>query len=251
MSDPLVALVPVLAVDDRVVGLVVGGSRGKGLATSASDWDVYLVIANGVNAEDVLAELDLSHPQLDLCAVLTVDEFEAHAQPGSADAWNSYNFAHLRPTLDKTGGTLQKLCDAKEYIPAEVSRDAGAALLDGYINSCFRSLKNYHDGNLTASGLDAAESVPQLVAFAFAAERRVAPYNKFLSWELAAHPLANAWWTTIEPVDGLLRIVRSGSLESQARQFNRLEPIARRLGFASTLDAWGEGQLNELRRGLA
>lgn len=249
MTDPLQTLLTAVGSDERVIGVVVGGSRGKGLATVASDWDVYLLLADGVARETLLRELDLSHPGLDLCAAFTIDKFAEYALPETAEEWNAYNFAHLTPTLDRTGGSLQGLCDAKEFIPEELARERGTAVLDEYINSYYRSMKNHRDGNIPAACLDAAESVPRLVAFAFTAELRVPPYNKFLAWELATHPLAMAWWPSANPVDGLLGIVRSASLQSQAAQFRLVERYGRTLGYGDIIDAWGTWSLTALRSG--
>lgn len=249
MTDPLATLLTAVGSDARVLGVVVGGSRGKGLVTLASDWDVYLVLVDGVTKETLLRKLDLSHPRLDLCAAFTLDEFAKYALPQTTEEWNAYNFAHLTPTLDRTGGLLQELCNAKEFIPEELARERGAAVLDAYINSYYRSMKNHRDGNIPASCLDAAESVPRLVAFAFTAELRVPPYNKFLAWELATHPLAMAWWPSATPIDGLLGIVRSASLQAQAAQFRLVERWGRTLGYGDTIDGWGSWSLTALRSG--
>jgi hypothetical protein len=245
----MATLTPALEADDRVLGLLVGGSRGKGFATDASDWDVYLVLSDDVPVEDVLAGLDLTESRLDLCGALTLDEFVAYAEVGSPDEWKRYYVAHLKPTFDRTGGTLQQLCDDKEFLPSDLARARAEALLDGYVNSYYRSLKNARDANMLASGLDAAESVTHLVALAFTAERRVPPYNKFLAWELAGHPLRGDWWPRSEPTQGLLDIVRSGDLDLQASHFLRVEEQARELGYGGVLDAWGQGSLRALRAG--
>lgn len=245
----MAALLPALEADDRVLGLIVGGSRGKSFGTEASDWDFYLVLRDGVSPEDVLAGLDLAHPRLDLCGALTVDELVAYAPVDSPEEWKRYNFVHLTPAFDRTGGLLQELCDAKELLPPEVARARSAALLDGYVNSYYRSVKNARDANLLASGLDAAESVTHLVALAFTAEQRVPPYNKFLAWELAVHPLRGQWWPGPEPAQGLLEVVRSADLGLQASFFRRVEEQARDLGYGDVLDAWGAASLRGMRAG--
>jgi hypothetical protein len=251
VTDPLTALVPALEVDERVVGLILGGSRGKGLGVDQSDWDLYLVLADGVAAAEVLPTLDLSHPRLDVCSAMTVAELAAHAEVGTSEEWNRYNFAHLVPVVDKTHGELQRICDAKEFLPEAVTEPRAAALLDAYVNSYYRSLKNARDGDQPASRLDAAESVARLIGFAFCAEQRVAPYNKFLAWELGTHPLRGAWFPPRDAVSGLLEILSTGGVRAQAAQFVRVEAQAREFGHAAVLEAWGEWSLQAMRSGDA
>jgi hypothetical protein len=182
---------------------------------------------------------------------MTVAELAAHAAVGTSQEWNRYNFAHLIPVVDKTGGELQRICDEKEFLPEAVTKPCAVALLDAYVNSYYRSLKNARDGNEPASRLDAAEAVSRLVSFAFCVEQRVAPYNKFLAWELSRHPLRGRWFTPGDAVSGLLEIVSTGDLRAQAAQFVRVEAQARNLGHATVLDAWGEWSLQAVRAGDA
>jgi hypothetical protein len=182
---------------------------------------------------------------------MTVSELAAHAAVGSAEEWNRYNFAHLVPVVDKTHGELQRICDGKEFLPEALAESRAAALLDAYVNSYYRSLKNDRDGNQHAARLDAGESVARLIAFAFCAERRVAPYNKFLAWELAKHPLGGRWFHPGDAVSGLLEILSTGDVGAQAAQFVRVEAQARDLGHADLLDAWGGWSLHAMRAGDA
>ena len=180
MSDAFNAVVSAAERDDRIVGLVLGGSRGKGLGSSRSDYDVYLVVADGTDPTAIVPSVDYSD-RLDLIGVWTASAFADYAI-GDGNDWNRYNFAHLQPPVDKLG-SLQGLCDAKEWLPAGEARATAAGLLDAYLNYRFRAAKNHADGNLEAAALDAAESLLVMLDFIFTAERRARPYNKFLSWE--------------------------------------------------------------------
>jgi len=51
------------------------------------------------------------------------------------------------------------------------------------------------------------------------------------------------------PIDGLLEIVRSASLQAQAAQFRLVERFGRMLGYGDIIDAWGTGSLTALRSG--
>lgn len=250
-TDPLPRLKASLERDTRVLGLIVGGSRGKGLGTDASDWDVYVVVADDVDPAGVRLDIDAGHPRLDLCAVLTLKAFAEHAVVGAPDEWNRYNFAHLAPSFDRTGGSLQRLCDDKEFLPPGVAAARASGLLDAYVNSYYRSLKNQRDGNADAARLDAVESVPLLLSFVFTAERRARPYNKFLAWELKVHPLRFNWWPTAEAVNGLVRLASVADAAAQAAHFRHAEAQARTLGFGGVLDSWGPLSLDAMRNGSA
>lgn len=250
VTDPFSSLLSRATADPRVLGLIVGGSRGKGFQTANSDWDVYVVTSNAAQPSEVRDGLGTSGgARIDLCAVLTVDDFAAHALPGEAEEWNAYNFAHLTPTLDRTGGLLQRLCDEKEWLPEDVAHARAGAHLDGYINSYYRSLKNERDGNVVASRLDAAESVACLLGFVFTAERRVRPYNKFLAWELDRHPVSVDWWVVSDPMATVMKVVATGDLQAQAAIFTGIERRARILGLGDVLDAWGSSTLAAMARG--
>ncbi len=243
------------AYDDRAVsGLVVGGSRGKGLGTDLSDWDVYVV----VRAEDDVLRVrddlstDVVPGVIDLCSVFTVDQFEKHAAPGDSEEWNRYNFAHLVPSLDRTPGrVLQRLCDEKEWLPEQVATARAGVALDAFLNSYYRALKNERDGNQMASSLDAAESVPWVLEFVFTVERRVRPYNKFLAWEVRTHPLERQWGPAGDVTVPLLNVVQTGSLAALAAIFRYVESGARDLDLGGVVDAWGDWAVAAMREGTA
>jgi hypothetical protein len=245
VSDGYARLVSAAEADDRIVGLLLGGSRGKGLATARSDYDVYVVVADGVDPAAVspaAAEpaVDYERDGIDLVGVWTVSAFAAYGI-GDGNDWNRYNFAHLTPTVDKLG-VLTDLCAAKERLADSAARSKAAALLDGYLNYRFRAAKNHRDGNVEATVLDVAESVPFLLDFAFTTERRVRPYNKFLEWELRGHPLEQDWGVAIRP-ETLRELVRTADPELQAACFRAVASVARAVGHGDVLDSWRPSEL--------
>lgn len=233
--------------DSRVAGVVLGGSRGKGLATERSDWDVCIVVGDDASPADVAICLKGARTEVDVCAVMTVAEFEAHAGVGDLQEWNRYTFAHVTPVLDRTG-ELQRLCDEKEWLPEDVARSRATSMLDAYINSHYRALKNARDGDQPASRLDAAEATTHLLDFVFTAERRVRPFNKFLSWELATHPLDHAWWGDPDPVQQLLQL-SDGDLDAALREFAVVEREAGSMGYDEVLASWEPSSLALMRSG--
>ena len=208
--------------DENVLGVIVGGSRGKGAhVTAESDWDVYVVVRErppswrferGARIEPFL---------------VTVDALRAMPK------WNRYTFAYVRPVLDKTDGEIARIvAELGRRDPATASEP-----LDAYANSCYRSLTNARLGLDVESRLDAAESVPWLLDFLFAAHGRVRPYNKWLRWELREHPLGEPW-SEEAFVPRLSLIVATGDVGEQRTLFRTVEAFAREQRFGEVIDGW-------------
>ena len=202
--------------DANVVGVILSGSRGRGMhVTARSDWDAFVVVREpSGDWPQERGGLDLSE--------LTLERLT------DPPDWARPALLWLEPALDKTGEVAEALRRATTVDPA-----SAAEPLDGYVNMLYRSLKNDRLGLATASLLDAQESLPWLLQFLFAVHGRVRPYNKWLEWELERHPLA-------APVDvgRLERIARTGDADEQRAQFREVEAIAREHGLGGTIDAW-------------
>jgi hypothetical protein len=206
--------------DDNVIGLVVFGSRGKGaFVDEQSDWDVFVVV------REQRGDRPFRHGDRVETVELTLDELR------SPPAWQRYALAWLEPQLDKTGEVADALREAVQVDPAT----AGAPL-DGYVNMLYRSLKNARIGLELASLLDAQESIPWFLEFLFAVHGRVRPYNKWLVWELDAHPLPAARDDVL--LGRLDRIARTGDLDEQRALFRVAESIAREHGHGAVIDGW-------------
>lgn len=202
--------------DDNVVGIVLFGSRGKGaFVTEASDWDVFVVVNEHRRERPFVhgAELETVEVTLD----------ELRNQP----AWNRYSLTWIEPQLDKTGDVAAALHDAVRVDP-----QSAAAPLDAYANMLYRSLKNARLGLELASLLDAQESIPWFLEFAFAVHGRLRPYNKWLAWELETHPLP---WNDLPRLE---RIGRTGDLADQQALFRTAETLARAHGHGGVIDSW-------------
>jgi hypothetical protein len=217
--------------DPDVVGVVLGGSRGKGdLATERSDYDVYVIVCDDRAYERWSARHPLRHGDPVEVILTTVDRFREHALPGSPTAWNAYTFAHVEPLLDR-GGIAELLAEKGRVDPSTAGER-----LDDYINCYYRSLKNARDGRPFEARLDAAESIPYFLEFLFAAFGRVRPYNKWLRWELEHHPLEPPW-TPDELLPRLERIL-DGGLDEQPSLFRDAERLARARGHGAVVDGW-------------
>jgi hypothetical protein len=228
------ALVQRARQDDDVVGLVLGGSRGKGAhVDERSDYDVYVVLRDEQAVARWAGEFPTRHGDPVEVLPMSLASFREHGAPGSATAWNAYTFAHVEPLVDKLGGEIAALAAAK----AVVDPATAAAPLDDYVNSYYRSAKNARLGLVVEAHLDAAESVSPFLAFLFAAFGRVRPFNKWLRWELERHPLEPPW-TADELLPRLERIVATGSIAHQQALFRDAERLARSRGLGAVVDGW-------------
>jgi Nucleotidyltransferase domain len=201
--------------DENVLGVVVHGSRGRGLHVhEGSDWDVIVVV------RERAGRYDSGHGS-------ALETFEVSSLAELPD-WMLPAVTWTTPALDKTGAVTAQLEEVTKVDPA-----TAAEPLDGYVNSYYRSAKNERVGLPLASLLDAQESIPYYLHFVFAVHGRVRPYNKWLEWELQEHPL---------PVEvdlaRLERIARTGDLAEQRALFRQTEALARKRGHEAIIDGW-------------
>jgi hypothetical protein len=107
-EEPYAELVADTTSDEKVVGLVLGGSRGKrALVTPGSDYDAYVIVSDETAAASWRERLPTRRGGRVEATVFTLDEFRAHALPGSDTAWNRYSFAHVEVELDRLSGEIQ------------------------------------------------------------------------------------------------------------------------------------------------
>jgi hypothetical protein len=216
------------AADDNVVGVVLSGSRGAGrFVTERSDFDVFVVTRA---ADD---RWPYVHGSPIETVPITLEEFAPYALPGSAAAWNRPAFLYARVEIDKLDGEIERMVDRKRRLTSGEAISLAGEALDDYINSLYRSLKNFEGGRDLEGRLDAAESIAPLLTAAFALEGRVRPFNKWLGDELRRQPLA---------IDGLLvridRIHRDADPGEQRALFRDVEHLARAGGHGEVVDGW-------------
>ncbi|MBK5113542.1 MAG: nucleotidyltransferase domain-containing protein [Candidatus Heimdallarchaeota archaeon] len=225
--------------DPNILGLILGGSRGKGFSKVYSDYDFLVVVKEDVKQEyrekfekyDGIKGID--------CGVKTISEFEAYAEIGSEFEWDRYNFAHVQALIDETNGELQKIIDEKGRIPEKIWKEYTAGYLDGYINSVYRSLKCLRDNYLVGYRLEAASSIGLFLTCAFAFHnRRLNPYYKYLEIELENFPLDKFPWSSKEIIEMLLEILETGDYKIQQILLKEMEKLARKDGLGHVFDSW-------------
>lgn len=209
--------------DPRIVGLFLGGSRGKGANVRPdSDYDVRVVIEH--QDEELYQELDTDRGVPVEVAVMTLEEFRAYKE------WDRPTLTHTKALVDKTG-EIQRLIDEKGRLSAAEAERVPPLALDGYMNSLYRSLKRPG----LAARIHAAESVGYLLTCLFALEGRVRPFHDYLAWEVETHPL-EGW-----PADRLLGLIEralSGEPDPQRELFRAVEPHVRAHGLGEVVDSW-------------
>jgi hypothetical protein len=240
-------LIAIALTDDRVLGLVLTGSRGRGpFARDDSDWDVRLVVRDDAWSEAAAAFATDRGSRVET-VVLSLTAFEQAAEIGAADEWDRYSYSYAQVVVDKLDGRIGELVKGKGVLPADEAAKRAELKLDEYINSYYRSVKNLAGGLAVASHLDAAESVASFLAALFAMYGRVRPFNKFLVWELREHPLGETAWAHGTLMPRLQKIISTGDIAEQQQLFRDLERLAREHGLGEVIDRW-EPDVPMLRR---
>jgi hypothetical protein len=213
--------------DERIVGVVVTGSRGRGeMVHAGSDWDLRVVVRDG---EEAFADsLGTPHGSAVELSAATLDGFRTTPE------WDRYSYAHVTVAVDKLGGEVARLAEAKGRLGEAEARNVAREALGAYTNALYRSLRDSERRLELAARLDAADSVSALLTALFAFERRVRPFNKYLRWELDTHPLE---WDAVELLD-LLTSALTGSAAAQRALFRAVEPRIRARGFGAVVDDW-------------
>ncbi len=231
-----------------LLGLVLSGSAGRGMATERSDIDVYVVLADGaaVDGEGQSSTLVDELP-------VRISELERAPTFGSAGWWFRWSFAWAPILLDRTDGRLASALHRQ----ATVTPDEADSILiehdrlDGWLNYSYRALKNDRDGRRLECRLDAAESMPWLLDVIFTLAGRVRPYHKYLPWELHHHPLPD--WSGEEllrlleaTLDGDPAAIRAlfVKVESLCAEYDDRRPPPALVGI---IGAWGD-ELSLLRQ---
>ena len=203
--------------DLGVIGVILTGSHARGLATEHSDVDVIVVVSAPTDAW----QRDRS-PELDLGA-LTAEQLS-----DTSMRWPRYGFRGAQVLLDRGG--VAALVDRQAVPTAEEARSWARESLDGYVNQLYRAVKSRRDGHPEAALMDERESVPWLLETVFALHGRIRPYNKYLEWELATHPLPDPWNEALAP---------AYVADHPVELFPAVAELAVAHGHGDVLDEWG------------
>lgn len=232
-----------------IMGLFLGGSRGKKMITPYSDYDVYIIVRDGM-VESIQDSLKAtSSPFHDFCSdndiiVLTVDGLKGYPPWGTGDDFTCYDFLLLEAIIDKEG-IIQPILDKKAE--RHVTRDVINAKIDAYINFFYRSLKCIRDGHEIGARLESNTSIAILLDLLFAMHDRPTPYGKYLEWELERLPLENLPIEGPDLLQHIKAVLDSSSIEDQRFLFGMVERVIREAGFGAQIDGWGDEPLHFMR----
>lgn len=220
--------------DDRIIGIILAGGRGKGAFSENSDYDVMIV-----TTDEGFESVKKDYPKTEYIDSLphAISEFREYAKTGTRTQYDKYNFTHNTAILDKTG-EIQKLVDEKGALESGKAQKIAQDALGGYLNSLHRSLKNLRDGNMLAGYLDAIETIPKIITFIFAIEERVRPFNKFLVWELESHPLAKLPIDPSDFIEKIRVIAKNADFETQKEVLEMMRKLAMKNGYAEEVADW-------------
>jgi hypothetical protein len=221
-----------------VIGLFLGGSRGKGWGDVRSDYDVWVVLRDGAESPLPIGHT-LDFRGLDLW-VVTQTALRAYASWDTPERWDRYSFAHVRALIDKTG-EIQPLIDEKGTVPDIYRQSFTAGRLDAYLNAFYRSARAAMRGDGFSQHLQAAQSIAPLLDALFALEGKIAPYADYIERELQNYPLKAVTLPSGLVLHCLRKITATGDLATQQLLARAVETHFRTLGFAKVFDDWGRG----------
>lgn len=221
--------------DRNIIGLFFIGSQGKDRSTKYSDYDIKIIVEEGVSSE-YKKKYEESSENFNIY-VNSLSEFREHAKIGTPEEVYRYSYAHVDAVVDKTG-EIQELLDKKSKIPEEEVEKYVSKYLDDYIKYYYKSIKCIRDGNYVGARLEAARSVNYFLKVIFGLDGRPTPYYKHLKWELEENPLESFDMASDKVIDRLLKILRNGSLEAQKELFLKVDEVCRKEGYSEVLDDW-------------
>lgn len=230
--------------DDRVLGLIVKGSRGKGLVTERSDYDLNLVVS--ADAKEVLEAKFENRQGIDL-VVYTVEEFEAYAGWNTGSAWDRYDYVGAQVPVDKLAGRLGKMTAEKGTLPAEYRRAFVVFAMNVYLNATFRALKSLRDEDVFSARMSVVESIPHFLDALFGMAGRLRPYSKYLLWDLKRESLPTCPWDAKELEERLYGILAAHPAKKEILALlSVVEDASQSTGFSDVLGDW-EKEITKMR----
>ena len=225
--------------DPYILGLFLGGSRGKGFENEFSDYDICLIMAD--NAPEPAHEryLQLNSESIDLWSY-PFSQFRDESAWDGPEFWDSYTCTHVSALIDKCNGQIQRLIDERGRIPAEQRIPWISGRLGGYINSLYRSLKCMHKGNLRGARLEAHDSIGYLLDVLFGYAGRHRTFYGYLERELRTYPLTSIPLSGDQLLTQIDLISASADRATQQELLAMADALLRPAGFSDVFDDWDE-----------
>lgn len=228
--------------NDYVIAVILAGSYAKGLQTSSSDIDVYIIVSDNTPSDDIknlkIHVTDVTNGQVDLSTngIQKLSYFREYATIGSIFDWDRYNLVHTIVEFDKSNGQIDEILSKKTTLSAAEVKSTLDTYLGPFVNMTYRSVSSILKGDQSAARLDAAQAIKPLINCLFSFKSRVTPFNKYLSWELNYKPLGYEIDDNL--VDQLGKFA-SADLATQRMFFNLIKEAALNANADELYSAWG------------
>lgn len=208
--------------DDRIIGIILAGSRAKGVSSVNSDYDVILI-----TTDESIESVRSDYPKTEYIDSLPhpISEFRERAKIGSRTAYDKYTFTYNTALVDKTG-EIQQLINDKGTLTAAEAKDIASDALGGYLNSLHRSFKCLRNNNIFAAQLHTLDTISNLLTFIFAIEGRVKPFNDLLEWELEHHPLSQLPISSDDFINKIKIIINQADFDIQKELLEIVKKLA-------------------------
>jgi predicted nucleotidyltransferase len=225
--------------DPDVLGLFLGGSRGKGFENELSDYDICVIVEDSAPEQARERYLRRNSEMFDVW-LYSFSQFRDQAGAWDAEFWDRYSYARVTALIDKRDGEIQRLIDEKGSVPEERRVSWLRGRLDGYINSLYRSLKCMRKGNTRGARLEANDSIGYLLDVLFGYEGRHRPFYGYLERELRKYPLKSLPISTDDLLAKIGAIDDSADRATQQELLAAVDALLRPAGFGDVFDDWKE-----------
>ena len=224
--------------DLYVVGLLLGGSRGKGFESESSDYDICVVVADGAPPQVREEYEQLNSETIDIWTY-SLGEIRAATAWGGPEHGDRYSYAHVTASIDKLDGEFQRLIDSNGAIPDEQRAPFIRGALDGYINSTYRSMRCLRRGDTLGARLEAHDALGYLLSVIFAFEGRHQPFYSYLERELRTYPLTRIPLSMDQLLAKIALVSEMADLRAQQQLLALVDALLRPAGFGEVFDSWG------------
>lgn len=241
-------LVDIVKKDDRLLGMILTGSRGKGLINQFSDYDIAIIMTK--ENKDHADEISQDFKSLGDVGGFEIEKFRTHALWDSENAWDRYNYSYLKATVDKTG-EIQRLIDNLGKIPEEHYETHIKHNYHFYVNSIYRSIKCHRAGDILGCKLEASRGLSGMLSVIFGVhDNRLLPYYKYLHWEVKHYPLYKiddlglSGEKLLKILDGILV---DGNICGQQQIFEIIQKLMQGEGLGDEILQWDKENINIIR----
>jgi predicted nucleotidyltransferase len=238
IGEQYAKLIDALRRREEVLGVWLGGSRGKGYHDEHSDYDLLIVVRDAAVMPQVkthIASLALNNA-IDV-GVTTLGALRDLARWGRSDAWRRYAFADTRVIFDRTG-EVQTHIDRIGRLPERYRRSLTRRALDAYLNATYRAVKAQSRGKGFAARLDSGHAVEHLLVALFALHGRFKPYNDYLEREIwHLHLLGQLQGGLLERFSALML---TAELKAHFNLRDDMDTLFRAHGFGEVFDSWAD-----------